>query len=146
MVTMQLLPSAAWGGLDLPKSKWQSKAAACCWGWCEGKDPWQLWAMLMEVTLVISWRWAQGTEWLREMPLTTVFDRAHQQRVKGQQEPAWKNRSCKETSMGQQRAQVRAFLQVKDVAGQPSSLETTHFSCHSSLHGNWFQDEWFISL
>lgn len=51
---MQLLPSAAWGGLDLPKSKWQSKAAACCWGWCEGKDPWQLWAMLMEVTLVIS--------------------------------------------------------------------------------------------
>lgn len=59
---MQLLPSAAWagGGLDFPKSKRQSKAAACCRGWCEGKDPWQLWAVLMKVTLVISRRWARG--------------------------------------------------------------------------------------
>lgn len=130
---MRLLPSTACGGLGFPKSKWQSKAAAWCWEWCEGKDPWQLWAVLMKVTLVISPRWARGTERLQEIPLTAVCERAHQWwAVEGKLVSAWKNGSCKEANKSQQRVQVRVFPQVKEVAGQPSLLETTHLSCHSS--------------
>lgn len=64
------------------------------------EDPWQLRAVLMKVTLVISQRWARGTERLPEMPLTAVCERAPQPWVKGQQVPAWKKRELQGNQHG----------------------------------------------